>query len=381
MTLERIPFTQVDITDLERSYLIAATKSQNISGAGPFCAAAENFINESLGSNKTLTTTSCSHALELSALLSRFSPGDEIIVPAFAFVTTASSFGIHGAKPVMVDVGDDSLNLDPLCVERAITKRTKAICVIHYAGMSTDIDVLAQLANTYNLTLIEDNAHGLFATFKDKPLGTFGSLSAHSFHSTKNITCGEGGALVINNNSYIERAEILREKGTNRSNFLKGKTDKYTWVDLGSSWVMSDLLGALLLGQLERSSSITERRRDIFHKYAASIKAWSEKYGIQLPVVHDHMYHTGHMFHMRFRRSKNREQFIAHMGRNGIDTPFHYQSLNISKVGLTFGGFVGQCPISERAAECLVRLPIYNSMSDGQVDRVISNVLEFKPSV
>ncbi|MBJ7488839.1 MAG: dTDP-4-amino-4,6-dideoxygalactose transaminase, partial [Ilumatobacteraceae bacterium] len=262
----KIPFNRAEITLDDQAMMVDSIKRGQISGNGFYTKQAEAIIEQSMGSAKALLTTSCTHALEMSALLANLKPGDEVIVPAYTFVSTASAFMLYGAKPVFVDVQSDTLNLDPELVEASITSRSRAICVVHYAGVAANIERLQQIAKAHNLVLIEDNAHGLFATYKSKPLGTFGSLATQSFHETKNVTCGEGGALIVNDASLSERAEILREKGTDRTKFLRGQVDKYTWVDVGSSWVMSDMLAAVLTSQLGRAHDITQQRLTIYDR-------------------------------------------------------------------------------------------------------------------
>lgn len=374
-----IPFNKATITDGDIALVHEAIANGHISGTGPFTKRCEAAIQDRLGAPRALLTTSCTHALEMSALLCQLQPGDEVIVPAFTFVTSASAFALFGARPVFVDVQDDTLNLDPVLVEQAVTPRTKAIVVVHYGGIAADIERLASIAQRNGLILIEDNAHGLFHRWKGRPLGTFGAMATHSFHETKNVTCGEGGALVVNDPSLVERAEILREKGTDRSRFLRGQVDKYTWVDIGSSWIPSDMLAAILAGQLSRFESIAAARLRIFDRYAAELAGWAAEHGVRLPVVPEGNEHTAHLFSLRFARGEQRDRFIAHMKERGISAVFHYQPLHLSTVGRRFGGRDGQCPVTEQAGDCLVRLPLYVSLSDAQQDEVVAGILEFRP--
>ena len=297
----KIPFNRADIGPHDIELLAESISAGHISGNGPFTKRAEEQITKIIGSNRTLLTTSCTHALEMSALLLRLKPGDEVIVPAFTFVSTASAFMLYGAKPVFVDVRQDTLNIDLDQAEAAITSRTRAICVVHYGGVACEMERLVKLAKDHDLMLIEDNAHGLFAKYRGKYLGTFGALATQSFHETKNITCGEGGALVINDASLAERAEILREKGTDRTKFLRGQVDKYTWVDTGSSWVISDLLAAILFGQLSRADEIYKQRMDIWNRYHTELEAWALNNNVALPTVPEGCEHTGHVYHLRFQ--------------------------------------------------------------------------------
>jgi dTDP-4-amino-4,6-dideoxygalactose transaminase len=354
-------------------------KEGPISGNGPFTKRAESQLSKTLGVSRVLLATSCTHALELSALLAQLKAGDEVIVPAYTFVSTASAFMLYGAKPVFVDVRQDTLNIDPDLIEAAITPRTRAICVVHYGGVGCDMERIIKLTKSHNLMLIEDNAHGLFAKYKSKYLGTFGSLGTQSFHETKNITCGEGGALIINDESLIERAEILREKGTDRSKFLRGQVDKYTWIDVGSSWTMSDLLAAILCGQLDRVDEIYTQRMTIWNRYHSDLADWAACHGVTTPVVPEECEHTAHVYHMRFARGEQRDRFISHLAERNINAVFHYQPLNLSTIGLSLGGRSGQCPVTEHAGDCLVRLPLFNSMTEGQQTQVIEAIGGFNP--
>jgi dTDP-4-amino-4,6-dideoxygalactose transaminase len=311
----------------------------------------------------------------MAALLLNLNPGDEVIVPSFTFVSTASAFALFGATPVFVDSDDVTLNIDPLLIERAITPKTRAICVVHYGGVACDMQRILEVAAAHNLVVIEDNAHGLFAKYKGKHLGTFGALATQSFHETKNLTCGEGGALLINDESLIERAEILREKGTDRSKFLRGQVDKYTWVDIGSSWIMSDMLAAVLYGQLERNDEIQSQRMAIWNRYALELAEWATRQGVRTPHVPVDCEHTGHVFHLRFTEGQVRDRFITHLREREISAVFHYQPLHLSHVGMKYGGFAGQCPVSEKAGDCLVRLPLFNALTTDEQSRVIEAVL------
>ena len=376
----KIPFNRADIGKHDIELLSESISAGHISGNGPFTKRAEEQITKTLGNDRTLLTTSCTHALEMSALLLRLKPGDEVIVPAFTFVSTASAFMLYGAKPVFVDVRQDTLNIDLDQAEAAITPRTRAICVVHYGGVACEMDRLTKLAKDHNLILIEDNAHGLFAKYRGKYLGTFGALATQSFHETKNITCGEGGALVINDASLAERAEILREKGTDRTKFLRGQVDKYTWVDVGSSWVISDLLAAILFGQLSRADEIYEQRMKIWNRYHNELQSWAAKHDVTLPSVPNGCEHTGHVYHLRFQHGVQRDKFIDHLKQLGIYAVFHYQPLHLSSVGRTLGGQEGQFPVTESAGDCLVRLPLFNSLTSDEQTYIIDSIKVFNPS-
>ena len=376
----KIPFNRADIGQHDIELLGESISAGHISGNGPFTKRAEEQITKTLGNERTLLTTSCTHALEMSALLLCLKPGDEVIVPAFTFVSTASAFMLYGAKPVFVDVRQDTLNIDLDQAEAAITPRTRAICVVHYGGVACEMDRLTKLAKDHNLILIEDNAHGLFAKYRGKYLGTFGALATQSFHETKNITCGEGGALVINDASLAERAEILREKGTDRTKFLRGQVDKYTWVDVGSSWVISDLLAAILFGQLSRADEIYRQRMNIWNRYHDELQTWAAKHDVTLPTVPEGCEHTGHVYHLRFQHGVQRDKFIEHLKQLGIYAVFHYQPLHLSTVGRTLGGQDGQFPVTESSGDCLVRLPLFNSLTSDEQTYIIDSVKVFNPA-
>ena len=374
---ENVPFNVATYTESDRTNLISAVSGRHTSGNGPFTKSVEQILTKQMGVHTALLTTSCTHALEMSALLARLQPGDEVIVPSYTFVSSASAFMLHGAKPVFVDVRSDTLNIDPDQVAAAITSRTRAICVVHYGGVGAEMDMIMSLAAKHELIIIEDNAHGLFGKYNGRYLGTFGALATQSFHETKNITCGEGGALIINDKSLVERAEILREKGTDRSKFLRGQVDKYTWVDVGSSWVLSDILAAILFGQLERREEIYRERMAIYVRYDRELASWALANHVRIPFVPTGCEHTAHVFHLRFERGDQRDRFIAHLADRGVNAVFHYQPLHLSAVGQQLGGMKGQFPVTEHAGDCLVRLPLFSSMTAEQQTRVIESVASF----
>jgi dTDP-4-amino-4,6-dideoxygalactose transaminase len=374
--MPHIPFNKPAFNGREIEYILRALDNQHISGNGEFTRFAEDALLQLVGS-RNLLTTSCSHALELAAKLLDFVSGEEIIVPSYTFVTSASSFALHGATPVFVDVDDQTLNIDPRDILRVITRKTRAICVVHYAGVAAPMDEILEIAKTYSLTVIEDNAHGLGGKYRDETLGSLGTFGTHSFHETKNITCGEGGSLVVNDNDYIERAEILREKGTNRSRFLRNQVDKYTWCDLGSSWVMSDLLAAVLLAQLERFELISNHRQSIYSLYSSSLSDWAAKLSIRTPFIPTYATHTAHMYFLRFPTLEKRTKFIQHLAEHDINSVFHYQALHQSGYGKSFPRSSNELAVSEAASDCLVRLPLFNSMSVEQTHSVIDRCLSF----
>lgn len=373
-----IPFNRPATAGNELSLMADAIARGHISGDGFYTKAAEEAIEAIVHAEKTLLTTSCTHALELSARVLDLGPDDDVIVPAYTFVSTASAFALAGARPLFVDVNPRTLNLDVDMVERSITPRTRAICTVHYAGIADGIERLRELAEASDITLIEDNAHGFGASSQGKALGSFGAMSTLSFHETKNVTCGEGGALCLNENSLVHRAEILREKGTNRKQFFRGQVDKYTWLEPGSSWVPSDLLAAYLCGQLEAFPRIQTRRMEIWQAYAEALTDWTARIGAQPPYVPEGSQHVAHMYFLRMASLEQRTRFIQHMRDNGVMAVFHYQALNTSPAGLELGGRAGQCPVAENASETLVRLPLFADLRDNEFDRVVEAALSFK---
>ena len=369
--LRRIPFNAASFEGRELELLVSAIAAGHVSGGGPLTREAEQLLRRLHDGSPALLTTSCTHALELAALLLDLQPDDEVIVPAFTFVSTAAAFLLHGARPVFVDVLPDTLNIDPAAAEAAITSRTRAVCVVNYAGVGADFAALESLAARHDLRLIEDNAHGLGGSRAGRKLGTVGTISTLSFHETKNITCGEGGAIVLRDEALLDRAEILREKGTNRARFFRGQVDKYTWVDVGSSWVISDLLAGILVGQLERFDAIQTRRHVLWDRYASALADWAAEHGVRLPSIPADAAHTAHLFHLRFPDLDRRTRFIEHLAVKGVQAAFHYQSLHLSDVGRQLGRLVGQCPVTEEASDTLVRLPLYAGLSDEDQLRVI----------
>jgi dTDP-4-amino-4,6-dideoxygalactose transaminase len=350
----------------------------HISGDGSFTKRCHELLEKSIGVRKALLTTSCTHALEMTALLLEIEPGDEIIVPAFTFVSSVNAFVLRGAKPIFADIRPDTLNIDENLLEDLITPVTKAIVVVHYAGVACEMDRILAIAERHGITVIEDNAHGLFGRYRDRNLGTLGRLATLSFHETKNFSCGEGGALLINDPNLIERAEILREKGTNRSRFFRGQVDKYTWVDLGSSYLPSDILAAVLYAQLEVRDGIQAKRRNIWERYRWQLDVWARRNGVSLPVVPDHCEQAYHMFYMLLPTLEDRQALIEHLRRNGIQAVFHYVPLHLSEMGRLFGGQEGQCPVTEHVSDRLLRLPFFFGLSEANQDRVVSAIADFE---
>lgn len=377
MTAISIPFNKPCFEGKELAYIAEAIQNGQISGDGPFTARCQDFLEKRLNVCKALLTTSCTHALEMSALLLELKPGDEVIVPAFTFVSTVNAYVLFGARPVFCDVRSDTLNLDENRLAELITPRTRAVVPVHYAGVGCEMDTILSLSAQHGLTVIEDNAHGLLGRYRGRLLGTFGAMATLSFHETKNITCGEGGALLLNDPALVDRAEILRQKGTNRMRFFRGQVDKYTWVDVGSSYVLSDLLAAFLHAQFEAIETIQSRRARIWKRYEAGLTDWAARRGARLPVVPPHCEQAYHMFYLLMPSLEERQALIAHLKSRGILAVFHYQPLHLSEMGTRFGGRRGQCPVTEDVADRLVRLPFYNHLSETEQDAVIAALAEF----
>jgi len=372
-----VDFNRPVVMGNEFEYMKQAVENGHISGDGPFTKKCHAFFEKELGVPKALLTTSCTHALEMSAILLDIRPGNEVIIPDFTFVSTVNAFVLRGAKPVFLDVRPDTLNLDESKLEAAINQRTKAIVPVHYAGVGCEMDPIIDIATRYNIAVVEDNAHGLFGKYKGKYLGTFGSMASQSFHETKNFTSGEGGALLINDPVLVERAEIIREKGTNRSRFFRGQVDKYTWVDIGSSYLPSDILAAFLFAQLEQREKIQLHRKRVWEMYHAGLKDWADAHDVQLPCVPDHCEQSYHMFYMLLPALELRQNFIAYLRERGVYSVFHYLPLHLSEMGQSFGGKIGDCPVTERVSDQLIRLPFYNSLTSAEQEQVIDLIQEF----
>lgn len=377
MTKYAIPFNKACFEGNEQVYMAQAVANGHISGDGPYTKRAHTLLEEALAVRKALLTTSCTHALEMAALLLDIQPGDEVIVPSFTFVSTINAFVLRGAWPVFVDIRPDTLNLDERQLERLITPRTRAILPVHYAGVGCEMDAIIAIANRHGVAVIEDNAHGLFGTYKGKYLGTFGSMATQSFHETKNFTCGEGGALLINDPRYVERAEIIREKGTNRSRFFRGQVDKYTWVDVGSSYLASDLLAAFLYAQLEARDKIQAKRQRVWERYNTHLMEWATEHNVRLPIIPPHCEQSYHMFYLLMPSLEARSALIAHLKAHGILSVFHYLPLNTSDMGQRFDGKPGDCPVTEQVSDRLLRLPFYNDLTEQEQAHVIEVMRAF----
>jgi dTDP-4-amino-4,6-dideoxygalactose transaminase len=373
-----IPFNKPYLCGKELSYVAEALKNGWLSGDGQFSKRCHAFLEQLLGVPKVLLTTSCTHALEMCALLLDIQPGDEVIVPSFTFVSTVNAFVLRGAQPVFIDIRPDTLNLDEDRLERLITSRTKAIVVVHYAGVGCEMDTITRIASHYNIPIVEDNAHGLFGRYKGRYLGTFGRLATQSFHETKNITCGEGGALLVNDPQYIERAEIIREKGTNRSRFFRGQVDKYTWTDIGSSYLPSDMLAAFLYAQLEVRDQIQAERCRIWNYYYEHLQEWAVDHDATLPIVPAHCEQPYHMFYLLMRSLDRRQALIEYLKAQDILSVFHYLPLHLSDMGRRFGGRSGDCPVTEDVSDRLLRLPFYNDLTEEAQAKVVAAIHHFR---
>ena len=367
----RVDFNRPVVVGREFEYMQEAIENGHISGDGPFTRRCHAFLEEQLGVGKALLTTSCTHALEMAALLLEIEPGDEVVIPDFTFVSTVNAFVLRGARPLFVDIRPDTFNLDESRLEAALTPGTKAIVPVHYAGVGCEMDAILDIARRHHVAVVEDNAHGLFGKYRGKFLGTFGSMASQSFHETKNFSCGEGGALLINDMGLIERAEIIREKGTNRSRFFRGQVDKYTWVDIGSSYLPSDILAAFLFAQFEARERIQLHRKQVWGLYYEGLKDWAAAHDVQLPVIPGHCEQSYHMFYMLLPNLDLRQKLIMYLREHGVYSVFHYLPLHLSDMGQSFGGKPGDCPVTERVSDQLIRLPFHNSLTGAEQEQVI----------
>ncbi len=367
----KVDFNRAVVVGKELEYMKQAIENGHISGDGPFTKKCHAFLENELGVQKALLTTSCTHALEMSAILLEIQPGDEVIIPDFTFVSTVNAFVLRGAKPVFLDIRPDTLNLDESQLEAVLTSKTKAIVPVHYAGVGSEMDIIMNIATRYHIAVVEDNAHGLFGKYKGKYLGTFGSMASQSFHETKNFSCGEGGALLINDPALVERAEIIREKGTNRSRFFRGQVDKYTWVDIGSSYLPSDILAAFLFAQFEQREKIQLHRKQVWELYYVGLKDWANAHDVQLPCIPDDCEQPYHMFYLLLPNLELRQNLIAYLRERGVYSVFHYLPLHLSNMGQSFGGKIGDCPVTEQVSDQLIRLPFHNALTSNEQEQVI----------
>jgi dTDP-4-amino-4,6-dideoxygalactose transaminase len=373
-----IPFNRPFATGGEIDYMRAAIATPKFSGDGKFAAHCHRLLEESLGVAKAFLTTSCTHALEMAALLLNLGPDDEVILPSFAFTSTANAFVLRGARPMFVDIRTDTLNINEKRIEDRITKHSKAIFLVHYAGVGCEMDTIMAIAQRHGLAVVEDNAHGFYGKYRDRYLGTFGELAALSFHETKNFTCGEGGALLINDARFIERAEMIREKGTDRSRFFRGEVDKYNWVDIGSSYLPSDLLAAFLRAQLEHRDQIQSGRQRLWENYMRELSGWATDNGVRLPTIPSECEQSYHMFYLILPSLESRQGLISHLSQREIFAVFHYLPLHLSPMGRRFGGREGDCPVTEKISERLLRLPFYTGMTESEQTQVVEAVCAFR---
>ena len=373
-----IDFTRPYVSEIGKANLAKVLSGSHHCGDGVYTRYCNSLLEETMGGGRVLMTSSCTHALELSALLVDLKIGDEVLIPSFAFPSCANAFALRGAIPVFCDSRLDKINVDEMQLEANVTERTKAILVIHYGGVACEMDAILAIARKHNLLVIEDLAHGPYAKYKGKNLGTFGDFATLSFHHTKNFSCGEGGALIVNNMKYFERAEILREKGTNRSRFMRGQVDKYTWIDIGSSYLPSEFQMALLAGALDDRNKTQSGRLTIWDRYYQALGSWAASNGVALPIVPNGCEHSGHVFYLRMRDLDSRTKFMSHMRANKIETPFHYQALLNSPMGLRYS--IAQafgCENANLLSDTLVRLPLWFGLSDQSQDAVITAIEQF----
>ncbi len=373
-----ITFNKPPYAEKAMEYIQDCVKSQKICGDGAYTKKCSEWLEKKTGTAKCLLTTSCTHATELAALLlPDIGPGDEVIMPAFTFVSTADAFVLRGATPVFVDIRPDTMNIDEKLIEDAVTDRTKAIVPVHYAGVSCEMDAIMEIAGRHGLAVVEDAAQGIMSTYKNKALGTIGDFGCFSFHETKNYSMGEGGALLIRDPKDVEEAEIIREKGTNRSKYYRGQVDKYTWINYGSSYLPSDMNAAYLYAQLEIAEEINNARLSIWRQYYENLKPLAEENRIQLPTVPEGCVHNGHMFYIKTADIEERTKLIDYLKEKGIHAVFHYIPLHTAPAGRKFGRFHGEDRHTTRESERLMRLPMYYGLSEDEVEYICSHVRKF----
>ena len=370
-----ISFSEPSFIGNEEEYIKQAIKGLRLSGDGSFTNKCHDWFKKNTGASKVLLTTSCTHALEMAAILVDIKNGDEVIMPSYTFTSTANAFVLRGAKIVFVDIRPDTMNIDENKIEEAITSKTKVIVPVHYAGVACDMDKIMSIARKYNLFVIEDAAQAITSLYKGKVLGTIGDLGTYSFHDTKNITSGEGGLLLVNNIKFHQRAEIIREKGTNRGQFFRGETDKYEWKDVGSSYLPSELNAAMLLAQLEQLNKLQEKRHYLWVMYYKELKVLTDK--IELPVVTKKVNHNAHMFYIKCKDIVERANLMRFLKKNDIHTAFHYVPLHSSVAGKIFGKFNSVDEYTTKESERILRLPLHGNMSDSDLNKVVSNIKKF----
>jgi dTDP-4-amino-4,6-dideoxygalactose transaminase len=376
-----IPFNTPLIVGTENKYIQEAIQNKKLSGDGQFTQKCHKWFEENLDTKKVLLTTSCTHALEMAAILLDIKEGDEVIIPSYTFVSTANAFVLRGAKIVYVDIRPDTMNIDETKIEQAITDKTKVVIPVHYAGVACAMDTIMDIANKHNLFVVEDAAQGMMSTYKGKALGTIGHIGTFSFHETKNYTCGEGGLLIINDDKFINRAEIIREKGTNRSAFFRGMVDKYSWVDIGSSYLPSELNAAFLYAQLELADKINQDRLSSWQVYYDRLKSLADEGYIVLPTISDNCNHNAHMFYIKVKDLEMRTKLIEHLKENSISSVFHYIPLHSSPAGKLFGRFNDVDNFTTKESERLLRLPIYFNIDKNHIERICNNIATFYKGV
>jgi len=377
MPVEHIPFNKPFVTGDEFRYIQEAISDGHLSGNGQFTRKCQRWLEYQVGCSKALLTHSCTAALEMAAILIDIQPGDEVIMPSYTFVSTANAFVLRGATPVFVDIRPDTLNIDENLIEAAITSRTKAIVPVHYAGVSCDMDVIMEIAERHGLWVIEDSAQGLMSTYENRSLGSLGHLAATSFHETKNIICGEGGALLINHEELCERAEIIWEKGTNRSQFFQGKVDKYTWIDIGSSYLPSEVNAAFLWAQMEEAHNITQRRLHIWKRYHEGLAGLEKQNQLRRPIIPSKCAHNAHMYYILLPEAKKRKSLIKYLQDGGVNAVFHYVPLHSSPSGVKHGRDSGDLILTDNLSSRLLRLPLWVGMDDEMLDFVVNVIDEF----
>jgi len=373
----RIPFNKPFIAGRELDFIHQAVQSGHLAGDGKFTALCHEWLEQEFEAKKVLLTTSCTHALEMAALLCDIGPGDEVIMPSYTFVSTANAFVLRGARPVFVDIREDTLNIDQSVIEGVVSERAKAIVPVHYAGVACEMDHILDVAQRHGLRVIEDAAQGFGAKYKDRFLGTIGDIGAYSFHETKNVISGEGGAIVLNDEGLVERAEILREKGTNRSQFFRGEVDKYTWVDYGSSYLPSEVVSAFLYAQLEEMNKISQKRHAIFEYYQEKLAPLAARGLARLPLCPPEAQHNAHMFFLVLEDADTRSRLLTHLRESGIHAVFHYIPLHSSPMGQRFGYRAGDLPVTESISERILRLPFFYELSRAEQDEVILGIERF----
>ncbi len=374
----QIPFHKPFCSSLASAYMQTALESGKWAGNGPFGQRCRQILSQLHNSASIFLTPSCTSALEMAAVILQIQPGDEVIVPAYTFVSSASAFALFGARPVFVDVDPRTLNLDSQKLEAAITPKTRAIVPVHYAGVACDMKTIMEIAQSHKIEVVEDAAHALFASSEGRPLGTFGSMATLSFHETKNVSCGEGGALIINRPDWVERAEIAQEKGTDRSRFLMGLVDKYTWVAPGSSYLLSEINAALLCANLEQAEQIQRQRLALWDRYHQELRAWCQRHGIQQPHLPEHSQQPAHLYFLLLPDVQQRQSLTQHLRRNEILAAHHYQALNTSPMAQRYGA-TEKCPVAESVAHRILRLPLYANLSFEEQDRILEVLNSWSP--